>query len=365
MSYQKLPGVYFAEEIASVSVATTKVPLFIIESSTALAAIDDQVISFNNLATFKATLSNSAFEDIVAFVEEALNEAGLQNNRFYVYKNTAGTAASFTDIVVDTCNIDEIQDIIYLEGTKGTGNNTINAKIGALKTGLATAYQNGVNRVAYVVPKATVDSDVAGASSGTDEANAITSLTTIVNGIGSGRIAVIVPDYAGAMVGRVLAADYNEEIGYAPINTAISNPTYKFSYAEMVTIQNLGVMFVRGERIRGSTVYRVNLGVSTAFSGNGADGLLISRRVADELLRQVKDACDDFVKAPNDIEEGLLGLQTDIDNVIARFVDNREVFEDETELVVTEGTSVYDFQVAGQIKPIKSTIAINVNTTIA
>lgn len=357
MVYGKLPGVYFTETVSTISTPSNKAPLFIVENSKALATVDNQLISYNNLEAFKAVFTDTAYADIVEFIEAALTEAGTQNSKFYVYKNTTGTAASFTSILVDSSNVEEIEDVFYLEGVEGSGSNTFAAKVGGLKSGANTCYTNGVNRICYAIPAIT--------AAGETPAAVITAMQSIVSGVDSGRIAFIIPDYAGAIAGRVIAANYNEEIGYAPFNTDVSTPEYNFSYSEMVQLQDMGVMFARGERLRGATVYRVNLGVSSAFISDAADGLLISRRIADELLREVKVACDAFVKAPNDIEEGLQGLQVDIDNVIDRFITAREVFEDGTELIVEEGNTVYDFQVNGTIKPIKSTIAINVNTKLS
>ena len=364
MTYSKLPGVYFTETINSVSLTSTKTPLFIVQTSTAIADIDNKLIKFGNYALFEEVATGKGLTNTLAFIEEALNEAGMINNAFYVYSVKTDTAAAFSNILVESSNYSDIKDVVYFEETKSANANTINSKLGALKTGANTCYQNGVNRVCYCVPYGTVTDDVEDAS-GTDEEACITSLTTAVNGITSGRVAVIVPDYAGAVIGRVLAADYNEEIGYDNILTAISNPAFQFNYSQMLTLQNMGIMFIRGERLRGNWVYRVNLGVSTAFSGNGADGLLLSRRVCDEVLEQVKYACDLFVKSRNDVEGGLVALQTDVDTILDRFISAREIDEEDSELYVDEGSDVYTFNVSGTIKPIKSTIAINVNTTLA
>ena len=364
MTYSKLPGVYFSETVGAVSITGETIPLFIVQTSTAIAAIDDQYIKFNNITAFKTTVADKGLTNTVDIIEEALTEAGMTNNAFYVYSIKTDTAAAFTAALVESSNLNEVEDVIYIEETKSGSGNTINSKLGALKTGANTCAENGVNRVCYVVPYGTVDDAIDNKSSGTDEAVCISTLTTAVNGINSGRVAVIVPDYAGAVLGRVLAADYNEEIGYDEITTAIT-PALNFSYSEMITLQNLGIMFIRGEKLRGSYTYRVNLGVSTAFSGNGADGLLISRRICDEVLRQVKYVCDDFVKAPQDFDAGLAVLQTDIDNIIDDFGERSEIFIDESELTVNEGSDVYTLTVNGKIKPVKSTIAIDVNTTLA
>lgn len=366
MTYEKLPGVYFTETVGSVTTTRTSTPLFIVQTSTAIASIDEQYIKFTNLTAFKTVATDKGLVETIKFIEETLNEAGMINNEFYVYSVKTDTAANFTKILVDSSHMNEIRDVFYFEETKSGSGNTINAKLGALKTGCNTCYANGVTRIVYVVPYGTVDDAIDNKENGTtDEAACIAALTTTVNGINSGRIACILPDYAGAIAGRVIAAAYNEEIGYPILNTAISTPTYNFTTSDMISLQNKGILFIRGEMIKGSYVYRVNLGVSTAFSGSGADGLLLSRRVCDEVLNQVKYACDDFVKTSNDIEGGLVTLQVDIDNVISRFVDNGEIVEEDSELLVTEGSDVYTFTVSGQIKPIKSTIAINVNTTIA
>jgi hypothetical protein len=366
MVYGKLPGVYFTETVSTISTPSNKAPLFIVENSKALATVDNQLISYNNLEAFKAVFTDASYKDIVDFIEATLTEAGQQNSKFYVYKNTTGTAASFTKILVDSSNVEEIEDVIYLEGIAGSGGNTFQAKVGGLQAGANTCYQNGVNRICYTVPAMAVAAAVTGKGENkTNETAVIEAMETLTAGVNSGRIAFVLPDYAGAICGRVIASGYNEEIGYSAFNTDVSTPEYNFSYSEMVQLQDMGVMFVRGERLRGATVYRVNLGVSSAFASDAADGLLICRRVADEVLREVKVACDTFIKAPNDIEEGLQGLQVDIDNVIDRFVTAREVFADGTSLTVEEGNTVYDFQLNGTIKPIKSTIAINVNTKLS
>lgn len=366
MTYSKLPGVYFTESISTVSLTNTKTPMFIVQTSTAITDIDDKIVRFSNFATFEAIATSKGLSNTLDIIEEALNEAGMINNGFYIYSIKTDTAAAFTSVLVETSNYTDIKDVIYIEETKSTNANTLASKLGALKTGAQTCYQNGVNRVCYVVPYGTIADAVTNASSGVSPEDAcITALTTALNGIVSGRVAVVVPDYGGAQIGRVLDSQYNEEIGYSTISTAISNPEFQFSYSQMLTLQNLGVMFIRGERLRGNWVYRVNLGVSTAFSGNGADGLLISRRVCDEVLEQVKYACDLFIKNQNDIEGGLVALQTDVDNIIEQFVDAREIAEEDSELFVEEGSDVYTFNISGTIKPIKSTIAINVNTTLA
>ena len=366
MSYDKLSGVYFTETIGSVSTTTTQTPLFIIQTTTEIPAIDEQYIKFQNLTAFKNTAENKGLTNTIQFIEETLNEAGMVNNEFYTYSIKTDTAANFTRVLVDSSHMSEIRDVFYFEETKSANGNNINSKLGALKTGANTCYTNGVTRIVYACPYGTIMDAVENKASGTtNEGACLAAINTITNGINSGRVSVILPEYPGASAGRVLDAAYNEEIGYPVVNTAISEPIFQFTTSDMIALQNKGVLFIRGEMLRGSYVYRVNLGVSTAFSGNGADGLLLSRRVCDEVLNQVKYACDDFVKAPNDVEGGLVTLQTDIDNVINKFVDNGEIVEEDSELLVTEGSDVYTFSVSGQIKPIKSTIAINVNTTIA
>ena len=366
MTYSKLPGVYFTESISSVGIQAAKTPLFIVQTSTAIASIDDKLIKFSNYATFESTVTGKGLTNTLAIIAEALGEAGLLNNEFYVFSVKTDTAAAFTSILVDSSNYSDIKEVIYIEEENSASTqNTFNSKIGALKAGANTCATNGVNRTVYAVPYGTVNAAITAAQSGTDEEVAITTLTTAVNGIASGRVVVLVPDYAGAMIGRVFASEAGEDIGYAAINTAISTPRFNFTYSQALTLQNLGILFIRGEKTRGAWTYRVNLGVTTAFSGSGADGLLVSRRVADEVLDEVKYACDSFIKAPNDSEDGITGLQTDVDTIVDNYVEARLINSDDSKLIVAEGDDVYTINIAGTIKPIKSTIAINVNTTIA
>lgn len=366
MTYNRLPGTYFTETVAAIATERNTTPFFIVQTSQAIADIDGQIVSFTNYETFKTVVTGKGLNNTLAIMEEILTEAGMMNSKFYVYSVKTDTAAAFTNILTDSANYSDMYDVIYIEETKSSTTNNIASKMGALKSGANTCYNYGANRIIHVIPQATVADAVANKSENvTDTSVVISTFESMVDGINSGRVTVYAPDYAGAMVGHAITTDADVDVGFEELNTAITNLRYNFTHGEMLTLQNLGVMFVRGEKIGGNWIYRINLGVTTAFAGNGADGLLVSRRVADNVLQEVKYACDAFVKAPEDIDGGLVPLQTDIDNILDRFVAARDIVEDESELIVSEAGDVYSFNVTGKIKPIKSTIAINVNTTLA
>ena len=366
MTYSKLPGVYFTETIASIASERSTTPFFVIQTSQAIADIDNQIISFTNFETFKTVVTGKGLNNTIDIMEEILTEAVMMNSKFYVFSVKTDTAAEFTRILTDSANYTDMYDVIYIEETKSATSNSIATKAGALKSGANTCYANGANRIIHVIPYGTITDAVANKSENvTDTSVVISTFETILDGLNSGRVVPYVPDYAGAMVGHAITTAADVDVGFEEINTPITNLKYNFTYSEMLALQNMGVNFIRGERVAGNWIYRINLGVTTAFSGNGADGLLVSRRIADNVLQEVKYACDAFVKAPEDVEGGLVPLQTDIDNILDRFVAARDIIEDESYLTVTEAGDVYSFNLTGQIKPIKSTIAINVNTTLA
>lgn len=363
MTYSKLPGVYFSETVQTESTAADKIPMFIVVSTTTYASLDEQLVKVAGITALSALLTGSDLEATTDIIAEALTEAGNSEGTFYLYSTKATTATALTQIITDVSSKDDIEDIFYIE-ENAVGSLTFQQVMNAFKTGTATAYANGSMKIVYGVPYKTV-TDAVEAASSTPAANTmVTTVTGIAAAVVDSRIGIIVPDYAGVQIGRITSANYNEEVGYDAVNTGITALTYSLSYSQELTLQNAGVLFLRKEKVQGSAIYRINLGVSTAFANSTADGQLICRRIADEVLRQIKNAADAYIKDKAN-ENTVTFLQTDVDTVIANFSEAGDVDEESTALTVSEGSNPYTFNVNGTIKPIRSIIAIEVNTTIA
>jgi hypothetical protein len=130
----------------------------------------------------------------------------------------------------------------------------------------------------------------------------------------------------------------------------------------MLTLQNIGVLFVRPERLQGINQYRINLGVTTSFKESSADGLIVCRTTVDAMLRRIAFEGQAFVKA-KESESNLAVFNSVISGIIGDFAAEESVNRNGTKLTASDaGNST--FTVTGTIQPIKSVIAIEVNTTI-
>ena len=364
MTSPKRPGIYFQETVQS-NIRTEKdnVPLFIVQTSTAIEAIDDKITHYTGFDAFSSIATDKGLAQSLAYIEQTLLE--YSNTEFYVYSIKTDTATAFTNAVKATAHLDDVSMIVYIEETASGNSNKITDKISALKTGLVDNAANGVFRIGYVVPYGTVSAAVEGASSGTSAEEAcITSLTSILNANGSGRLCCVLPDEnAGIILGKCISCAVDEEPGFTAITTTPQTSTYNFDNTQMITIQNLGVLFLARETIQGANQYRINLGVTTGFKDNTADGLIISRTIVDAILRQIKYVGDAFVKG-KEVESNVVKLQGLVDSIIDNEVERERIIRDDTSLTVSDaGNST--FTIVGTIKPIRSIIAIEVNTKLA
>lgn len=362
MVYSKLPGVYFTETVGTITnYGAEKVPLFILQTSSAIASLDGKVTRFTNLTAFNQAVRGKGLDKSYKYVEQAILEYG--NTEFYVYSIKTDTKTAFIDAIKSTANLTEVSDVVYIEETASQGTNTLANKISALQDGLADNAANGVFREGYVIPYGTITDAIEDAENVLPSVTVVTQLTSLLSGDGDGRVCVVVPDtLAGTVVGHIFASNYDEEAGYTALENVDLTGLFDFDYTQMVTLQNLGVIFVRQEKIRGVEQYRINLAVTTSFKDDSADGLLVSRRTADELLRQVGYACQAFVKA-QESESSVAALNAEINNVVADFVAEGSIIKADTVLTASDAGN-YTFNVTGTIRPVKSVIAIEVDTTL-
>ena len=142
MTYSKLPGVYFSEEVLSsvVDSSTEYAPLFLVQASTSIAQIDDKVTYFESIDAFKTIAENKGLAKSIVAIEQILNE--YQSQRFYVCNIHTDTSASITSILKDSADKKDIQDIIYIEETKSGQSNSLNAKIKAIESSVVNNSQN-------------------------------------------------------------------------------------------------------------------------------------------------------------------------------------------------------------------------------
>ena len=362
LTYSKLPGVYFTETVTQNTVFTEdEVPLFIVQTSTAITDIDGTITGYTNFAAFETVAKNKGLTQTLKYMQDILTESEHEN--FYVYSIKTDTATGFTDAIKSTAHLTDVTSIIYVEEAKSASGNAITSKIAAIKAGVHNNAENGVFREAYVIPYGTVEDAVEEAENTTPEAAAVTALTTITAGDGDGRICVALPDsLAGCVVGHCIGSDYDEEPGFEALGLLDLTGVYNFDATQMLTLQNQGVIFVRPERLQGGNQYRINLGVTTSFKESSADGLIVCRTTVDAMLRRIAFEGQAFVKA-KESESNRAAFNTVINGIITEFATEGSINQNGTQLTVADaGNST--FTVTGTIQPIKSVIAIEVNTTI-
>ena len=186
------------------------------------------------------------------------------------------------------------------------------------------------------------------------------------------RIGLIEDNKFGKQVARICCTPNNTEPGYYQFRS-ISPGTFTLRTKEdMKALQNKGIIFGRDEYINGSTYPKINLCVSIAFAygSRPADSMFHARFNADDLLREIFEACYPQVKA-NESVTNITYLQTKINKIVNDRVNAEEMIkynertEEGTKLVVSQSNDKpYNLIVSGQIQPVKCTIAIQVEATI-
>lgn len=363
MTNTNLTGVYFSETVSTYpEYSQEKVPIFLVQTSTAISSIDDQLTKFTSFGAFSTIATNKGLAKTLEYIEDTLTEYG--TGEFYVYSIKTDTSTAFTNCIKDMAHLRDCTSLTYVEETKSANTNTLANKISAIQSGLDYLYGLGLFIEGYIIPYGTISDAVSNKGSGvTSEEAVVTAFTSLLSGDGDGRLCVVLPDEnAGIIVGKCLATPVGEEAGYAAPQTAPATSSYNFTYTQMVTLMNLGVMFIRGETRNGITTYRIELAVTTSFKSSAADGLLVSRLVADELLRRIEFDANGFIK-DKETESNVDELQSCIDTIVDDFAKEELIYREGTNLTASDLGNM-KFGIGGTIKPIRSIIEIDVSTTI-
>ena len=177
----------------------------------------------------------------------------------------------------------------------------------------------------------------------------------------------------GKTISRICCTPYNTEPGYFVYRSVDPNTFRKRTKERMLDLQNSGIIFNRDEQVNGKKLPRINLCVSSSFGSatdRPADSLFHARFNADDLLRQVFEACYTQIKA-NESATNIAYLQTKINKLVNDRVVNEEMikYDDRTEMgtkltVIESNEEPYNLIVTGQIQPVKCTIAIKVEAVI-
>ena len=198
------------------------------------------------------------------------------------------------------------------------------------------------------------------------------ALTNESAGIQKSRMGICEPLLFGKTVARVCCTPSNMEPGHLVYRSVEPGEFIDRTKAQMLNLQNAGIIFNRDEHINGNIYPKMNLCVATSFAATTrpADALFHARFNADSLLRDVFEACYSQIKA-NESASNLAYLQTRINKLVNDKVSAEEMVEyDErteagTKLIATESDSdPYSIIIKGQIQPVKCTIAIEVEATV-
>ena len=306
-------------------------------------------------------MKNKGLTVTTDYIEQILLEYG--TTEFYVYSIKTNTALGFTNAITVSSHLTDVTSVSYVEEAVTNGF-TIAEKITAIKNGVLDNAENGAFRIGYIIPYGTVHAAVESAENTTAEAACIASLTTILSGNGNGRICVALPDEnAGIVIGKCLATPYNEDAGFNGVSLSINESSYNFNAEQMLTLQNLGVLFLREEKRQGIYQQRIEAAVTTSFKESANDGLLICRRIVDEVLRRIGFEAEGYVKA-NETAENVTELQTAVNGIVNDFVAEQSIIRSGTNLKVSDAGNM-KFKISGKITPVRSVQQIEVNTILA
>ena len=198
------------------------------------------------------------------------------------------------------------------------------------------------------------------------------ALTNESTGNQYSRIGICEPFLFGKTCARICCTPSNTEPGYFVYRSVDAGTFKDRTKAEMLALQNAGIIFNRDEHINSNVYPKINLCTATSFAATTrpADALFHARFNADELLREVFEACYSQIKA-NESSTNLAYLQTRINKLVNDKVSAEEMIKfDEktmqgTKLIVSQSDAdPYSLIITGQMQPQKCTVAIEVEATV-
>lgn len=198
------------------------------------------------------------------------------------------------------------------------------------------------------------------------------ALTNESTGNQYSRIGICEPLLFGKTLARICCTPSNTEPGYYQYRSVEPGTFKDRTKAEMLALQNAGIIFNRDEHINSDVYPKINLCTSTSFAATTrpADALFHARFNADSLLREVFAACYTQIKA-NESATNIAYLQTRINKIVNDKVSAEEMIKfDEktmqgTKLIVSPSDAdPYSLIISGQMHPQKCTVAIEVEATV-
>lgn len=378
MPISKRPGVYFNETTEfELQGNGGKIPVFIGKTGntgTATYKVDGtQIQKFSSWGEVNKTVANggigvdTATNPLLATLKEFFEEASVSTADDigvpYIYVIDIGaatskevwltaltTAKTATDAIVEAyVGADSISDEGY----------TLVDFINAAYASISTEVANLNLRTAFVTKTDATDAQ-------------LISLTNENTGVRKSRIGIVEPLFFGKHVARICCTPYYIEPGFLQFRSVNPGEFKRRTEAEIIALQNAGIIFGADEVVNRIAICRINLGTSTSFAMNPrpADSLFHARFNADNLLRLVFEAVFSQVKA-NEVASYIVKAQTKVDAVVDSEVEAERMIAynnetgDGTRLTLRESSSnPYDMELVGQIQGVNCTTAILVNTTI-
>lgn len=378
MPTEKRPGVYFDETTEyELEGNGGKIPVFIGKTGNTAATgykVDGtQILKFKNYTEVCRSIANGGIgtdtstnpllQVLKDFFEEAEPKTSEDIGVPYIYVIDVGDATSknvwLSALTTAKTKPDAIVEAYY--GAENISDNgyTFTDFVMASNASIVAETSNLNLRNGFVT------------KIGETDANLI-SLNTTNGGIKKSRVGLIEPDKFGKHVALLCCTPYYIEPGFLEYRTVKVGEFKARTDAEIVALQEAGVICGADEVVSDLAVARMNLAVSTAYAANPrpADSLFHARFNADHLLREVFKAIFTQVKA-NETVSYMVKAQTKVDAVIDAEVEAERMipYNSETgagtKLILVESDSApFDMKLKGQIQGINCTHAIDVEVII-
>lgn len=378
MPITKRPGVYFNETTEyELQGNGGKIPVWIGKTGNTAATgykVDGtQINTFSSWNEVNRSIANGGIgtdtttNPLLAALKEFFEEAEIQTTEdigipyIYVIDVGAGTSKDvwLTALTTAKTAIDAIIEFyVGAENISDTGY-TLPDFINAAYASISTETARLSLRTGFTTKANATDSE-------------LIALNPSSGGILKSRIGIIEPLYFGKHAARLCCTPYYIEPGFLEYRTVEPGEFKSRTDAEILALQNAGIIFGADEVVSDLVVCRINLAVSTAFANNPrpADSLFHARFNADNLLRNVFKAVFTQVKA-NEAASYIVKAQTKVDAVIdeevrlERMIPYNTETGDGTRLTLVESDSnPYDMELKGQIQGINCTTAIIVKAKI-
>ena len=378
MPITKRPGVYFNETTEyELQGNGGKIPVWIGKTGNSAATgykVDGtQINKFSSWNEVNRSIANGGIgtdtstNPLLAALKDFFEEAEIQTTEdigipyIYVIDVGAGTSRDvwLTALTTAKTAIDAIIEFyVGAENISDTGY-TLPDFINAAYASISTETARLSLRTGFTTKANATDSD-------------LIALNPSSGGSLKSRMGIIEPLYFWKHAARLCCTPYYIEPGFLEFRTVEPGQFKSRTDAEILALQNAGIIFGADEVVSDLVVCRINLAVSTAFAKNPrpADSLFHARFNADNLLRNVFKAVFTQVKA-NEAASYIVKAQTKVDAVIdeevrlERMIPYNNETGDGTRLTLVESDSnPYDMELKGQIQGINCTTAIIVKAKI-